>query len=103
MDCVDSVATSPTGDCTRCGQRLLLLHPGRTVCERCRLNRAPTPAPPAAAPARQPSTCAGCGTASFAIADDHCMPCRHALGLDARQSGDMSDESWKQLARGYDH
>ena len=92
-----------TESCTRCGQRLLLLRPGRTVCERCRLNPADTPARPATAPvARQPSTCAGCGTDSFALADGHCMPCRHVLGLDARP-GDMSDESWKQLARGYDH
>jgi len=93
-----------TESCTRCGQRLLLLRPGRTVCERCRLNPADTPARPATAPvARQPSTCAGCGTDSFAIADGHCMPCRHALGLAARQHGDMSDESWRQLALGYDH
>jgi len=74
-----------TESCTRCGQRLLLLRPGRTVCERCRLNPpADTPARPAApANARQPGTCAGCGTASFAIADDHCMSCRHALGIAA--------------------
>jgi len=31
------------------------------------------------------------------------MPCRHALGLDVRQPADMSDESWRQLAAGYDH
>ena len=93
-----------TESCTGCGQRLLLLRPGRTVCERCRLNPADTPARSAAPPAaRQPGTCTGCGTSSFAVADDHCMPCRHALGLDVRQPADMSDESWRQLAAGYDH
>jgi ribosomal protein L37E len=68
--------------CARCGQRLLLSRPGRTVCERCRLNPAGTPARPAATPTvRQPSTCAGCGAESFAIADGHCMTCRHTLGM----------------------
>ena len=71
-----------TESCTRCGQRLLLPHPGRSVCERCRLNPAGTAALPAApSNARQPGTCAGCGTESFAIADGHCMTCRHILGI----------------------
>ena len=71
-----------TESCTRCGQRLLLLRPARTVCERCRLNPADTPARSAAPPAaRQPSTCAECGTESHAITAGHCMRCRHVLGL----------------------
>ena len=72
-----------TENCTRCGQRLLLLRPDRSVCERCRLNPAGTAARPAAPPARQPSTCTQCGAESFAIADGHCMSCRHTLGIAA--------------------
>ena len=68
--------------CSRCGQQLLLSRPGRTVCERCRLNPTAMPARPTAPPTvRQPGTCAGCGTESFAIADSHCMTCRHTLGI----------------------
>jgi hypothetical protein len=66
-------------ECTRCGQPLLLAQPGRTVCERCRLDRpVPVPITVPARPLPVPSVCGGCGKTTYVIADGRCMTCRAA-------------------------
>ena len=74
--------------CKRCSQKLLLLAPGRDVCERCRMGRTASPetasVEQAVALELEPTPCAGCGrttvegheTLRLALADGYCLRCR---------------------------
>ncbi|WP_028937726.1 hypothetical protein [Pseudonocardia spinosispora] len=88
--------TTAVTECTRCGQPLTLISPGRDVCERCRLGRtaeagqaaevakaaaaAEAEAKAAIAGARQP--CKSCGRSEtdaghvLGVADGYCLSCR---------------------------
>ena len=81
-----STAVDTPTNCIRCGQKLLLLAPGREVCERCRMGRSrlPGPANVASAPVEEKPAvpCAGCGRTTtdiggpLPLADGYCLSCR---------------------------
>lgn len=79
--------------CPACAAQSWAIVDGR--CLRCRTDPAdlepaaparpawrPTPQVTVERPMPNPGVCAGCGEESWAMAEGHCMACRHRLGMD---------------------